>query len=100
MIYKLLVKDPTKAALPWWNTVEWLKDRTEIEFGPGLNILFGKNGSGKSTVIKSIAKVLCCLDGSLGSCLALLGGLQLATTVSTGAQLLFHTFTASGHVHL
>ena len=63
MIYKLLVKDPTKAALPWWNTVEWLKDRTEIEFGPGLNILFGKNGSGKSTVIKSIAKVLCCLDG-------------------------------------
>lgn len=63
MIYKLRVVDPTKAALPWWSEVEWLKGRTEINFGPGLNILFGKNGSGKSTVLKGIAKMLCCLDG-------------------------------------
>ena len=63
MIYRLKVNDPTNAVCHWWNDVEWLKGRSEIEFGPGLNILFGGNGSGKSTVLATIAKLLCCYDG-------------------------------------
>ena len=63
MIYKLKVSDVTNAICHWWGDVEWLKGRQEIEFGPGLNILFGKNGSGKSTVLTTIAKLLCCYDG-------------------------------------
>lgn len=65
MIYKLAVnsRDPKQAITPWWFQVEWLKSKHEIEFGPGLNVIWGENGSGKSTVLTAIAKPLCCFDG-------------------------------------
>ena len=36
-----------------------LIDETEVEFGPGLNILSGETGAGKSIIIGSINLALC-----------------------------------------
>lgn len=55
--------DPKQTVCPWWHEVPWLKGKTEIPLGPGLNVIFGRNGSGKSTVLSTIAKLLCCETG-------------------------------------
>jgi predicted ATPase len=65
MIYRIDITNPERSILKWWPQVDWLKGREVIEFSPGLNVLCGPAGSGKSTVIKTIAKSLCCLDGGV-----------------------------------
>lgn len=55
MIEALEIEDPTRTCIPW-PKVAWLQER--VEFSPGLNILFAPNGSGKSTVLTTIA---CCV---------------------------------------
>lgn len=39
--------------------LEFFKGRRELKFKPGLNVLFGSNGSGKSTVLKMLGQSLC-----------------------------------------
>lgn len=60
MIYGIGITDPARVAVPWWSSVKALQNKTRIEFTPGLNILWGHNGSGKSTVLKLIARMLHC----------------------------------------
>lgn len=63
MIYSLKVEDPQRACMPWWPQVPALKGRDSLDFAPGLNILWGPNGCGKSTVLRSIARMLHCEQG-------------------------------------
>lgn len=60
MIYSLTVTDPKRTTVAHWHQVEWLKDKTTIEFKPGMNVIFGTNGTGKSTVITALAKEMHC----------------------------------------
>lgn len=43
----------------------FFKDRKSIDFKPGLNILFGGNGSGKSTVLRILAETMCAYQGGM-----------------------------------
>lgn len=65
MIHRVVVRsqNPKEAACPWWFKVNWLATKSKIEFGDGLNVIFGGNGTGKSTLLTTIAKLLCCFDG-------------------------------------
>lgn len=63
MITELKITHPELATPHWWDRVEALKGRESIKFAPGLNVLVGENGSGKSTVLKSIAQMLHCEQG-------------------------------------
>lgn len=63
MIRELTITDPSNTCMPWWPKVEWLKGQTRIEFKPGLNAIYGPNGTGKSTVIQAMARTLCCAQG-------------------------------------
>lgn len=47
--------------------LEFFKEQKELEFKPGLNILFGKNGSGKSSVLKVLAQKLFALQGGISA---------------------------------
>lgn len=57
MISKLIINDSKNLPIKWWNKSESLKDIKEISFNPGLNILFGRNGSGKSSILKLLGKM-------------------------------------------
>jgi len=57
MITKLTITDPTNTVCPWWPKVKAFEGRTEFEFKPGINILWGKNGSGKSSVVQMLARL-------------------------------------------
>ena len=64
MIHSLVVRDPNNTPVAHWNKVAFLKGIEKIEFKPGLNILYAPNGSGKSTVISAIAKLLHCYNSN------------------------------------
>lgn len=57
MISKITINDPKDIAINWWATNKNLKDVKTITFGPDLNILWGVNGAGKSSLLKLIAKM-------------------------------------------
>lgn len=60
MIRSFEVKDPKVTPVKWWAQVEALAKPRMFKFKPGLNILWGKNGSGKTTVLKAMARLFHC----------------------------------------
>lgn len=60
MITELQITNPTRAAVSWWKDVPALRDLKTISFKPGLNILWARNGVGKSTVLQVITNLFCC----------------------------------------
>lgn len=45
--------------------VPFFAKRKSVDFKPGLNILFGPNGCGKSTVLRMMARTMCAMQGGL-----------------------------------
>lgn len=60
MISEIQITDAKRCAVPWWADVPALKTLENIKFKPGLNILWGRNGVGKSTIIQTISRLFCC----------------------------------------
>lgn len=63
MIHSVAVKNAKLTPCPWWADVEGLKGRKTFRFKPGLNILWGRNGTGKSTVLTALARYFHCEQG-------------------------------------
>lgn len=45
--------------------LDFFKGKRKLEFKPGLNILYGPNGCGKSTILKILADTMCATQGGL-----------------------------------
>jgi predicted ATPase len=65
MIHSFDIKDPAKTHIPWLAKVPALAKPRTFEFGPGLNVLWGPNGSGKTTVVKALARLFHCEQGGV-----------------------------------
>lgn len=63
MLYQLDIIPGKVTPIEWWPTVPALKGITTLKFQPGLNILVGPNGTGKSSIIKALAKLTHCEQG-------------------------------------
>lgn len=63
MIYKIAIKDPTQTPVEWLQQVDAFKNPREVAFKPGLNILWGRNGSGKTSLTKVLARLFHCAQG-------------------------------------
>lgn len=64
MIYALRIKDPAKTPVKWLPQVPALQQPRTFEFKPGLNILWGRNGSGKTSLTKILARLFHCEQGN------------------------------------
>ena len=64
MIYKLDILDAAKTPVPWLSSVEAFKKPCAFEFKPGLNVLWGRNGSGKTSLTKVLARLFHCEQGN------------------------------------
>ena len=64
MIYKLDILDAAKTPVPWLLSVEAFKKPCTFEFKPGLNVLWGRNGSGKTSLTKVLARLFHCEQGN------------------------------------
>ena len=62
MIYQLVIEDPEVTPVAHWDKVSFLSEKGTIEFKPGLNIVMGPNGTGKSTVIDGISRLMHCRE--------------------------------------
>jgi predicted ATPase len=60
MIRSFEILDPANTHIEWLSKVPALAKPRKFEFTPGLNILWGENGSGKTTVIKALARYFHC----------------------------------------
>jgi energy-coupling factor transporter ATP-binding protein EcfA2 len=65
MIYSLDIRHPDKTPIAWLPKVEALAQPRMFEFKPGLNILWGRNGSGKTTVLRLLSMLCHCMQGSV-----------------------------------
>lgn len=61
MIKSIKIKDKDNTAVSWLPKIDGFKE--SFEFTPGLNILFGLNGSGKSSLLTLIARMFHCEQG-------------------------------------
>lgn len=64
MIYKLDIRDPSKTPVPWLASIEAFTKPRAFEFKPGLNVLWGRNGSGKTSLTKVLARLFHCEQGN------------------------------------
>ena len=60
MIHRLDILDPTKTPVPWLASIDAFKTPRTFEFKPGLNVLWGRNGSGKTSLTKVLARLFHC----------------------------------------
>jgi energy-coupling factor transporter ATP-binding protein EcfA2 len=65
VIRSLEIKDPGSTPIGWLDKVEALGKPQRFEFRPGLNVLWGRNGSGKTTIIKLLSRLLHCEQGGV-----------------------------------
>lgn len=65
MIRFLDIQKPEETCIKWLGKVAALKAPRRFEFTPGLNILWGRNGSGKTTVLKLLARMFQCEQGGI-----------------------------------
>jgi len=63
MIHAAFIKNVNKTPCKWWPKVEGLKRRKTLRFKAGLNILWGRNGTGKSTLLTALARYFHCEQG-------------------------------------
>jgi len=63
MIEALHIKDRKDMPVEWWHKVKRLQRRKVFRFKPGINILWGPNGSGKTTILRAIARMTHCEQG-------------------------------------
>jgi len=64
MIYQLDIIDPTKTPVSWLSRVEAFRAPCSFKFKPGINVLWGRNGSGKTSLTKVLARLFHCEQGS------------------------------------
>lgn len=60
MIHSLQIIDPERASTQWWPKIKQFEGIEEITFDPGINILVGPNSSGKTTILRCIARQFHC----------------------------------------
>ena len=58
MVEKVVIKDNTKSPLHYLPELDCFKNGTEYVFKPGINVIVGKNGTGKTTLMKLIERYL------------------------------------------
>ena len=57
MIERLIIHDKDNVPIEWWAKSKVLDPIRELNFKPGLNIVWAKNGTGKSSVLTLIARM-------------------------------------------
>lgn len=63
MIKTVNILDIENTAVKWMPEVPAFQERNVWEFTPGLNILWGANGTGKSTLLRLLARMFHCEQG-------------------------------------
>jgi energy-coupling factor transporter ATP-binding protein EcfA2 len=65
VIDRLVIVDPNNTVIPWWANIKAFQGKTEFTFKPGINVLWGRNGSGKSSLVKMLARLTHCEQGGV-----------------------------------
>jgi len=60
MIYALTIRSARLSPVKHWDKVDWLKGLSTVDFKPGINIVYGPNGTGKSTLLSGLAMLEHC----------------------------------------